>query len=293
MIRLYKETVRYLLACAAAFRAVSTTNSSTNLASAISNHWFRGVTAKRGELNEVNDQLLKFLDDDSLGNIDEVMKDVADVLNQQDQNYDRELIDQMIAILKSAYPSNVLAGKTMDKLMKAILLPEELTALRETVRKAEMHCVLCGRQVDNGELVTLVTRDGGAGLTCLECKPPSIMKCYHPDCTDNVPVPLKMIEMIGTARCAKHATAEPETSKRVLKKQTTVAALREAAENLRGLAPAPARGGTGGIDIRQVYRTRPPQYVVWDAHTEGPQVAPTPPTTTGDAFILGDENEAE
>src|SRR5882672_6887921 len=120
MLRLYKDTIRYLLACAAALK---TMGGEESLSKILMTYWFKQNQYKSISPT-LNEQLELFMERNQHYpmKMDDVMLLLTDVLTQGHLDGDKDLIDVIVGVLKSPYPHNTLSGKTLEKLNRAILL---------------------------------------------------------------------------------------------------------------------------------------------------------------------------
>jgi hypothetical protein len=85
------------------------------------------------------------------------------------------LIDQIVELLKEPYSRNVLSGKTLNALRRAILLPEEMAKVAEAFRK-ELACAACGKTFVNTEMA-IFEAGPPVAFFCTRCTIPSFAAC--------------------------------------------------------------------------------------------------------------------
>ena len=126
-----------------------------------------GFRATSTDYNEMLDQL-----------VEQLSVDTNDV----------DLIDTIVRILGLPFAANYVSDKTLTSLKKAILLPAELVALKNSLKDQELHCGNCHKELVSGEMVTF--SKGGFGnkdtvnLWCVNCKTPDYVTC--PNCKEHV-----------------------------------------------------------------------------------------------------------
>ena len=96
-------------------------------------------------------------------------------------NSDHSVIDEILRILQSPYGRNQFSGETIKLLRRAVLMPDEIVALRAQLEKVEGKCAGCGREFRSGEVTTYVAQEGNRNLErvffCLACHPPDYVRC--------------------------------------------------------------------------------------------------------------------
>lgn len=108
-----------------------------------------------------------------------VVLDIAKMLNNErfQGDADRDLIDIIVNTLQLPYPRNLLGGKTLEQLSRAILLPEELGKLTSRLKEREMSCGNCGKELHVGESVTIQGEGKSRSLMCTVCYTPELFAC--------------------------------------------------------------------------------------------------------------------
>lgn len=94
------------------------------------------------------------------------------------------LIDILVDVLESPNGRQILSGRNLDTLRKAILLPENMSKLGESLRK-EMACANCGHPFMQGEMATCGIEDrNGNGMVfyCQRCSQASRSVCSGLKC---------------------------------------------------------------------------------------------------------------
>src|SRR6267154_2992839 len=159
-------------------------------------------------------------DFDSHKLLDELSTQINQKVNSRG-DHDGDLIDTMVKILKSPRGLNILSGKNLDQLRKAILLPEELAGLKTKLSKNELSCGSCGRELKSGDMLTM-TRDmsGVAVISCTICSIPRFIPCPN-KCENHIelsPSLRKSIQRTTETKCQtcaekkKSKLAEPAVS---------------------------------------------------------------------------------
>lgn len=99
-----------------------------------------------------------------------------------------DLIDLIVKTLQLPFTAAVLAGRTLNNLRKALLLPEELTGLTSRLVKQEKCCMSCGKDFEPGEaMIYYEPSDSNSTSTimCFACSKPEMVKCGN--CKESVP----------------------------------------------------------------------------------------------------------
>jgi hypothetical protein len=201
----------------------------------------------------------------------------AQIVEQFDHpTHEKDLIDTIVAALQATDVGSVLSGRTIETLRKAILLPEELTELKEKLRVRTIGCNKCGRELNGYECVVMQENPNETHkeirLYCVRCAYPEIVACSTCK-TGTVRLPEEVVNSLRKARqcddCKEKASGkvreEPEGHRNVA--NPFVVALRE------------------GRGARPIYRAVvPPNWRVWD------NVTIDPPTTVG-AVTTGITND--
>ena len=86
------------------------------------------------------------------------------------------LIDIVVDLLQAPYARNVMSGRNLQQLRRAILLPEEMIKFGESVRK-EMGCAGCGKTFVNGEMTSFRTDGDETAFYCTRCTTPTLGAC--------------------------------------------------------------------------------------------------------------------
>jgi hypothetical protein len=138
----------------------------------------KGTPESRAKIQK----LLNFLDGGAdysyqTQNIDEMIDQIADQLETCEEAVnDRDLIDTMVRILQLPYARSILSGNTLQMLRAAILLPDELIALKSQL-KENMSCIGCGHKLLHGEMAIYSHQGEGSnhGFLCSRCQKPSFV----------------------------------------------------------------------------------------------------------------------
>jgi hypothetical protein len=175
MIRLYRPLVEQLLAALTTLRVAirdvmppSRNHIPGNVAIndayrlMTSNHW-------QEQIASVSDWLT----------IDQLITQLKLQVKQSEANIDVDLVDQVVNICKFPYIGSTLTPQVIRNLQKAILLPEELNELKETIKKKEMVCYSCAHTFLPGEMVIfdIDTVSGSVRFSCTGCQTPTRINC--------------------------------------------------------------------------------------------------------------------
>jgi hypothetical protein len=129
------------------------------------------------------------------------------------------LVDRMVNILQSPHGRNVLAGKTLQALRKALLTGEELRGLEERLDRLNSHCAACGKEISYGEVVTfyidsLAGRPGQGAIFCAHCKRPTRVACSVQGCAKTVEIKDRVLLRDGP-KCVDHQEEKKKKEKEV------------------------------------------------------------------------------
>lgn len=123
---------------------------------------------------------------------------------------DSDLIDAIVTTLRLPLGGNRISASQVRALEQAILTPNEIGSLRESVGKKELYCGSCGKRLNDYELVTFEW--GSTGCPVLHC-----YRCYHPQtvgcgsCEDSITIDRQFY--VGKATtCPKHSGAYTATA---------------------------------------------------------------------------------
>lgn len=117
--------------------------------------------------------------------IDDLIEALKQKVEMGANPHEGDLIDLIIEIFKIPFGPNVLTGKGIEKLKKAILLPGEMASFAEHIRKQQKSCFGCGKEFSNDESVVITHSDGSDRLFCLRCINPTVTPC--PNCHKTIP----------------------------------------------------------------------------------------------------------
>ena len=101
---------------------------------------------------------------------------IKQLLYNDDKNY-TIVVDMLIDMLNKPYSGNILNGSTLRQLRQALLLPTELSRLKNKVAMAEMSCTRCGHLFKHGELTVITTSRDCSSIVCLACTSPQYVRC--------------------------------------------------------------------------------------------------------------------
>lgn len=122
---------------------------------------------------------------------------------------DETLIDRIIEILQLPNTSNVLSGRTLDALRKALLSQDELRGLDERLKAANRHCGRCGKDLVRGEM-TYMSAPGNAQVAdaitflCTRCGTPQYRACEAAGCDAVVSATAYHTAKLATRLCPNH-----------------------------------------------------------------------------------------
>lgn len=108
------------------------------------------------------------------------------------------IIDRVAEILTSPHAKQMLAGKTLEALKRAVLNPQEITGLDERLQAAEVHCTACHKVFTSGEVITMFHEPTNRGilkpqLYCTKCLGPSYLACSCVGCNEAVALTNKQL----------------------------------------------------------------------------------------------------
>ena len=87
------------------------------------------------------------------------------------------LIDELIRLVGMPFNRNTINQHIMKGLQRALLLPGELAALRESLNRQECFCVGCDRVLVSGEAITYLQDGTDIRLYCTACVYPRTSIC--------------------------------------------------------------------------------------------------------------------
>lgn len=106
------------------------------------------------------------------------------LVNGSNRAHHPTLIDIVVDLLQAPYARNVVSGRNLQSLRRAILLPEEMIKFGESIRK-EMGCAGCGKTFAKGEMASFHHEaegdGGGAAFYCTRCVVPTLAACHSGD----------------------------------------------------------------------------------------------------------------
>jgi len=124
-----------------------------------------------------------------------------------DETHLPRLVSVIVDLLQHPYGQNVLAGDTLKRLRKSVLLPEELAKVSATAA-IELKCGHCGKPFVEGEMATFVGNERIPYFSCSRCVNPSYASCSKAGCDGSGEIDYKAIaKAIGKSDCGQH-TAE-------------------------------------------------------------------------------------
>ena len=168
-----------------------------------------------------------------------ILNDLVESCNQDSNKgeIDGNLIDSIIRAVSLPFTRNHagFGSRDIDRLRKALLLPNEAAALTARLKQKETFCAGCNRQLTNGEIVTFCEEPLTQirMLYCHRCKRPSLVACDLCDSPADLNKRLAMAHK-QPVDCGQHATTTAP-------QQVDTEQLRENEEMMRGLATRAAR----------------------------------------------------
>lgn len=91
---------------------------------------------------------------------------------------DGTLVDSIVETLNLPYAKNVLTGRNLELLKRAILLPEEMAKIGSVLAQRELSCGSCGHRFVAGEMARLYPDGrGNNSFDCTRCGKPLFMAC--------------------------------------------------------------------------------------------------------------------
>jgi len=181
------------------FESDAERNRAVNEANGLSNHGFQYTWTNQS----IAEELVKQLDRTGSG-----------------INADGAAIDEVIHLLRLAYPRNRLDPGTISYLRRLLLSPEEISEVRTSLAQREIHCAACKRRLTSGEMVSLqIPSEGrasldGVALYCVRCNTPEVMAS---SCVENhwQPLPKSLLNKVRKdmeSPCPECATPQPEAA---------------------------------------------------------------------------------
>lgn len=213
MFRVYKDFLRQMLAILVYYREAGY-GSQSAYDYAYSNVYRKGNGHSWESPEELNAVMkaFSFFSDNSLPKttVGELMRQIADQLNSgEGKNVDRDLIDTVVRILGLPYTRNVVSASTIQALQRAILLPEELSDLKQKAAK-ERYCFACGHLFANGEMATVIhSGDNKIDFCCTRCQRPSYIAS---DNSSKTSLPIAEQKALHQALSKKFMAPTPEKS---------------------------------------------------------------------------------
>ena len=119
-------------------------------------------------------------------------------------NHDADLVEVIVETLGLEYSRNRFASGSVEELRKAILLPDELRKVKESLAKKELQCS-CGHRYQDGELTTLSVNRESVFISCARCRLPHYVVCSKKgDCNDLAAIDERDLGRISRAACHTH-----------------------------------------------------------------------------------------
>lgn len=184
MIRVYKEFLEKAMVCLAYLKltgielrdAASYAQDRGRSLEGLVNH-DRLVTASYSILKGASASGVSDSVDEMLALMDKQLEQHGGDLGEQKY---ADLIDVMVNVLQLPYLRSNFNSKRLEQMKRALLLPDELNALKVNLKKKERYCMGCNHQFKNGESVVYSMGDGGdPGLLCTTCLQPQWIRCQR------------------------------------------------------------------------------------------------------------------
>jgi hypothetical protein len=145
--------------------------------------------------------------EDGTWSIKEISDLIKELSTKQDSSNEKRLVDIVIEALQKPMGRELLGGRTLKDLRRALLNADELAGLEDRIKQAHGHCAVCGRDLIHGEMATVTIDGDGAGLTirCTHCYKPVFAACGHPDCNNQADIRNKVQFLSsGKVLCEDH-----------------------------------------------------------------------------------------
>jgi hypothetical protein len=124
---------------------------------------------------------------------------------------DANLVDAIVDVIQLPFSRNILAGRNMQDLRRAVLVPSEAVGLADRLKKKETQCASCGHIFQHRELVVPASDSASQVLYCFRCLEPDYVSCQHSGCNNVVPVGKVYVRKNaskGGADCGYHKEGE-------------------------------------------------------------------------------------
>lgn len=144
----------------------------------LSDHWTEYNPSTPYHTQELVGEVREVVRREGVRSISPVIEDLCEsALRSTSSTGGGDLMDEVVKILKLPYGQNVVSGKMMEALRKAILIPEEIAAFSQKVKANELPCVGCGHEFHHQEVATISRVGGTATIYCLSCLEPEYVSC--------------------------------------------------------------------------------------------------------------------
>ncbi len=176
MFRVYKDFLQRVLLICLHYQELGYDLSSTR--NYVNQHWYeRRYNGVEPEKADSIRNSLGFLDSEEFTVKGHSCLDMVLLIGKQlkgGEPRDRDLIDTIVKAVSLPYAKNSFAGSTIQYLREAILIPEEIAALKLSLQK-EMSCTLCGHKFIRGEMSTAMINGNDKSFICTRCTKPSFL----------------------------------------------------------------------------------------------------------------------
>lgn len=190
MYRVYKDFLRRVLLISLHYRDLGYTFK--NSQSYAHDYWYKSRRSGNCPADEYQRyrNLLVFLE---TGEFDYTAQPMGDMIEQvvkqlegSGENRDRDLVDTIVRVLNLPHARNILSGSTLQMIRSAILLPDELVALKAQLKDG-MACMACGHKILSGEMTVYHSQGESSGFYCSRCQKPAYV-ASETDAGKSVPV---------------------------------------------------------------------------------------------------------
>lgn len=121
-----------------------------------------------------------------------------------DETHLPRLVSVIVELLQHPYGQNVLAGDTLKRLRKSVLLPEELAKVSASAAQ-ELKCGHCGKPFAEGEMATFTGNERVPYFACSRCVNPSYASCGKSGCEGSGEIDYKALaKVVSKSDCGQH-----------------------------------------------------------------------------------------
>ena|SRR3989304_219036 len=180
MVRLYKEIATKILTCLLELKLNG--HDLADVEDKACDCWYNRIAGNQQDaaviqaigsyVNQKSNRAATVRDVETIDDLINIM--VKQLTFEQDSG---DIIDALVETVRLPYARNVLSGKTIDELRKAILIPSEIVGLKDRLIKRELSCVSCGHEFTNAEIGVISKEDAGVEIFCAKCAYPTHVAC--------------------------------------------------------------------------------------------------------------------